>query len=202
VARGPHRERRARRGHSTTENSDTVDAELADGSLPAVATAAAVSLRTARDHEVSDVTRQALEDSITDNTRRAYDRQWNTFTTWRATEQRVALPATPKRLLEYVRYPTRTPSARTGRTPAPSSSEQAIAVIRVAHKAAGHRDQPDTAAALRVLRPCKKQRSEAETRKRKSHSSTWPSSDFWLPTVTRRRSPACATVSSSSWASP
>ncbi|MEV4446797.1 hypothetical protein [Streptomyces mirabilis] len=124
-------------GHSMTENSVTVDAELVDGSLPAVATAAAVSLRTARDHEVSDVTRQALEDSITDNTRRAYDRQWNTFTTWCATEQRVALPATPKTL--------------------GSGSP---------------------------------------------HPSTWPSSDFWLPTVTRRRSPACATVSSSSWASP
>ncbi|QIY94195.1 hypothetical protein HEP87_09265 [Streptomyces sp. S1D4-11] len=185
-----------------TENSDTVDAELVDGSLPAVATAAAVSLHTARDHEVSDVTRQALEDSIADNTRRTYDRQWNTFTTWCATEQRVALPATPKRLLEYVRYPTRTLSARTGRTPARSSIEQAIAVIRVAHKAAGHRDQPDTAAALRVLRPCKKKRSEAGTRKRKSPPINLAKLRLLVADWTQRRSPACATASSSSWASP
>ncbi|QDN86015.1 hypothetical protein FNV68_11840 [Streptomyces sp. S1D4-23] len=72
------------------------DGDLGDGRrrtrrwpLPAVATAAAVSLHTARDDEVSNVTGQALEDSIAGNARRAYDRQKHAFTTRCATEQRV-----------------------------------------------------------------------------------------------------------------
>lgn len=126
------------------------------------------AVHTDRDHELSDDAQQAIEDSIPDNTRRAYGRQWETFTDWCKTEGRLPLPATPKTLAQYVRYLTITPSARTGRTPAPSSIEQAIAVIRAAHKAAGHRDQPETAPALRILKGYKKQRSDSGTRKRKA----------------------------------
>jgi integrase len=125
-------------------------------------------VHTERDHELSDDAQQAIEDSIPDNTRRAYGRQWETFTNWCSVEARVPLPATSKTLAQYVRHLTITPSARTGRTPAPSSIEQAIAVIRAAHKAAGHRDQPETAPALRILKGYKKARSESGTRKRKA----------------------------------
>lgn len=147
----------------------TVDAELVDNdTLPAVAKPTTAGIHTARDHELSDDTRQAIEESIPDNTRRAYQRQGDAFAAWCATEGRVPLPATAKTLAQYVRHLTTTPSLRTGRTPAPSSIEQAIAVIRAAHKAAGYRDEPETAAALKVLKGYKKKRSDAGTRKRKA----------------------------------
>lgn len=136
--------------------------------LVAVDTRPRSIVHTERDHELSDDAQQAIEDSIPDNTRRAYGRQWESFTNWCSTEERVPLPATPKTLAQYVRHLTITPSERTGRTPAPSSIEQAIAVIRAAHKAAGHRDQPETAPALRILKGYKKGRAESGTRKRKA----------------------------------
>lgn len=154
-----------------TETSEgPIEAELVDRDhLPALAGHRPASvIHTERDHELSDDTRQAIEDSIPANTQRAYGRQWMAFTEWCNGDGRVPLPATPKTLAQYVRHLTTMPSVRTGRTPAPSSVEQAIAVIRAAHKAAGHRDQPETAPALRVLKGYKKQRSEAGTRKRKA----------------------------------
>lgn len=123
---------------------------------------------TPRDLELSDDTRQAIEDSIPDNTKRAYGRQWETFEKWCIEQDRTPLPATAQTLAQYVRHLSVTPSKRTCRTPAPSSIEQAIAVIRAAHRAAGHRDQPETVAALRVLKGYKKARSESGTRKRKA----------------------------------
>jgi len=123
---------------------------------------------TARDLELSDDTRQAIEDAIPANTKRAYGRQWDTFANWCRQQDRTPLPATAQTLAQYVRHLTVTPSKRTGATPAPSSIEQAIAVIRVAHRTAGYRDQPETVAALKVLKGYKKARSEAGTRKRKA----------------------------------
>lgn len=154
----------------TETPEEPIEAELVDvDRLPALTGHAPSStVHTERDHELDDDTRQAIEDSIPDNTRRAYGRQWENFTSWCDTDGRVPLPATAKTLAKYVRHLTTTPSTRTGRTPAPSSIEQAIAVIRAAHKAAGHRDQPETAPALRVLKGYKKERSESGTRKRKA----------------------------------
>lgn len=151
-------------------SEEPIEAELVtDDRLPApIDPTQTPTLHTARDHELSDDTKAAIEESIPDNTRRAYGRQWNNFASWCEPEGRVPLPATAKTLAQYVRHLTTTPSARTGRTPAPSSIEQAIAVIRAAHKAAGHRDEPDTTAALRVLKGYKKQRSDSGTRKRKA----------------------------------
>ena len=133
-----------------------------------VPTAPAHAVHSPRDLELSDDTRQAIEDSIPQNTKRAYGRQWEIFGKWCVEQDRTPLPATAQTLAQYVRHLTVTPSKRTGRTPAPSSIEQAIAVIRAAHKAVGHRDQPETAAALRVLKGYKKARSESGTRKRKA----------------------------------
>lgn len=149
---------------------EPIEAELADvDRLPTlVAHVPSNTVHTERDHELDDDTRQAIEDSIPDNTRRAYGRQWEAFTNWCDGEGRVPLPATAKTLARYVHHLTTTPSERTGRTPAPSSIEQAIAVIRVAHRTAGYRDQPETVAALRVLKGYKKARAESGTRKRKA----------------------------------
>lgn len=154
----------------TETSEEPIEAELVDGEHLPVPTGhpSVNTVHTDRDHELSDDARQAIEDAIPVNTQRAYGRQWETFTDWCTTDGRVPLPATAKTLAQYVRHLTTTPSVRTGRTPAPSSVEQAIAVIRAAHKAAGHRDQPETAPALRVLKGYKKQRSEAGTRKRKA----------------------------------
>ena len=146
-----------------------VDAELvADEQLLPATRPAAPLVHTDRDHHLSDDTRQALADSVPENTQRAYARQWETFTNWCATQGRVPLPATPVTLAEYVRHLTVTPSQRTGSTPAPSSIEQAIGVIRSRHKSAGYRDQPDTTAALRLLAAYKKRRAKTGTRKRKA----------------------------------
>jgi integrase len=154
----------------TETSEEPIEAELVDvDRLPAPTKHVPSSaVHTERDHTLSDDTQQAIEDSIPHNTRRAYGRQWDTFTNWCETEGRVPLPATPKTLAQYVRHLTTTPSERTGRPPAPSSVEQAIAVIRVAHRTAGYRDQPETDAALRVLKGYKKARSESGARKRKA----------------------------------
>ncbi|RAJ70313.1 hypothetical protein K378_01478 [Streptomyces sp. Amel2xB2] len=146
---------------------EPLEAELVDDDrLPAVVETRPA--HTARDHELSDDAREAIEDSIPANTQRAYGRQWETFKEWCTGQDRTPLPATPQTLAQYVRHLTVTPSKRTGRTPAPSSIEQAIAVIRVAHKAAGYREQPDTEPALRILKGYKRRRTEAGTRKRKA----------------------------------
>jgi len=150
------------------DEPEVVDAELLDDrALPAKRPTAPPG-HTDRDHQISDATRQALTDSVPANTQRAYARQWEAFTTWCTDEERTPLPATPATLAEYVRHLTITPSQRTGRTPAPSSIEQAIGVIRARHKSAGYRDHPETSAALRLLAAYKKRRATTGTRKRKA----------------------------------
>ncbi|MFI0900588.1 hypothetical protein [Streptomyces sp. NPDC020983] len=135
--------------------------------LPVPRDEAAPLIHTERDHEVSDEARRALEESIPDNTKRAYGRQWDAFLKWCAEQGRVPLPATDRTLWEYVTHLTLTPSS-TGRPLAPSSIEQAIAVIRTAHKTAGHPRQPETDQARRVLKGYRKKRAEGGARKRKA----------------------------------
>jgi integrase len=135
--------------------------------LPAPRAPVPAAVHTERDHYVSDEALRALEESIPDNTQRAYSRQWDTFTKWCADRGRVPLPATARTLWEYVTHLTTTPSS-TGRPLAPSSIEQAIAVIRSAHKVAGHPHQPETGEARRVLKGYRKKRAESGTRKRKA----------------------------------
>lgn len=135
--------------------------------LPATRAPGAETIHTERDHYVSDEARQALKESIPENTQRAYGRQWENFATWCADRGRVPLPATARTLWEYVTHLTLTPSS-TGQPLAPSSIEQAIAVIRSAHKVAGHPHQPETGEARRVLKGYRKKRAESGTRKRKA----------------------------------
>lgn len=114
-----------------------------------------------RDTALSDGTRERLRRSVPANTRRAYSRQWATFTAWCTEHGRAQLPATPATLAEYVSH-----LADLDR--APATIEQAIAAIRTAHKAAGHTGQPDTAAALAVLKTHRRDRAAAGKRKRKA----------------------------------
>ncbi|MGP3737890.1 hypothetical protein ACTWJ9_33445 (plasmid) [Streptomyces sp. GDS52] len=139
---------------------DVIDAELIDDDR--------TSLPATRDTDLSPATRALLAAADADNTRAAYTRQWDLFTGWCAHRGRAALPATPETLADYVTHLTATVSQRTGRTPAPASIEQAIAVIRAAHTAARHRDQPDTALALKALKAYKKTQAQAGRRKRKA----------------------------------
>lgn len=136
--------------------------------LPAIIEAELLPDTATTDQTLSPAAAALIADADAANTRRAYSRQWTAFQDWCRTRSCTALPATAETLANYVGHLATTPSARTGRTPAPSSIEQAIAVIRSAHKHAGHKGLPDTTAALKVLKAYKKQRSAAGQRKRKA----------------------------------
>jgi integrase len=113
------------------------------------------------DTVMSDGTRERLERSVPENTKRAYARQWDQFTAWCSDAGRTAIPATPHTLAEYV-------SRLADLDRAPSTIEQAIAAIRTAHRVAGHRGQPETDAALAVLKVHRRDRAEQGKRKRKA----------------------------------
>lgn len=102
-----------------------------------------------------------LDRSVPENTKSAYRRQALAFITWCQQHGRDTLPASPQTLADYV-------SHLCDLDRAPSTIEQAIAVIRVAHREAGHDGQPDTRAALRILKTHKKDRAAAGKRKRKA----------------------------------
>lgn len=114
--------------------------------------AAAVDVHTAADLVVSESTRARVLDGIPANTKRAYGRQWDTFTVWCAEEGRRALPATAQTLASYVSHLADVEQA-------PATIEQAIGAIRSAHRRAGHRDQPDTEAARLVLNGYRRDRA-------------------------------------------
>jgi integrase len=113
------------------------------------------------DSFLSDGTRERLERSVPENTKRAYARQWEAFTAWCASTGRTALPATAHTLAEYVSH-----LADLDR--APATMEQAVAAVRTAHRVAGHRGQPETDAALAVLKVHRRDRAAAGKRKRKA----------------------------------
>lgn len=122
---------------------------------------AAANLPAHPDTLISDSTRDRIERSVPENTRLAYERQWNAFTAWCATADRSCLPATAETLAEYVSH-----LADLDR--APSTIEQAIAAVRTIHRQQGHQAQPDTAGALAVLKAHKRDRAAAGKRKRKA----------------------------------
>jgi len=122
---------------------------------------AAVNLPAHPDNQISDSTRDRIEQSVPENTRAAYSRQWDAFTAWCAAAGRTVLPATAETLAEYVGH-----LADLDR--APSTIEQGIAAIRTVHRHSGHPGLPDTAAALAVLKAHRKDRAAAGKRKRKA----------------------------------
>ena len=113
------------------------------------------------DRSVSEATRRRIIDAVPANTTRAYGRQWAAFITWCAADGRAALPATAETLAEYVGH-----LADAGR--APATIEQAVAAIRTAHRAAGHREQPDTEGARLVLRGHRRARAAGGRRARQA----------------------------------
>lgn len=102
-----------------------------------------------------------LDRSIPDNTKTAYRRQGRDFIAWCEERGRDTLPASPQTLADYV-------SHLCDQDKAPSTIEQAIATIRVAHRQNGYKGQPDTEAALNILKTHKRDRAEAGKRKRKA----------------------------------
>jgi site-specific recombinase XerD len=99
---------------------------------------------------VSDATREAILAGIPASTQRAYAADWSAFTAWCSERGRLPLPATAETIAEYVTHLTVTPSAKTGRSLAPSSIERALAAIRTAHRTA-NATTPETKAARKVL---------------------------------------------------
>lgn len=106
---------------------------------------------------LSPGTRRRLVDGQRPNTRRSYTRQWKSFVAWCARTGRVALKATPETLAEYV-------AELCDDGMAPATIDQAIAVVRAAHRTAGHPKTPDTGPALLVLRGYKRERAEGGQR--------------------------------------
>ena len=102
-----------------------------------------------------------LDRSIPENTKTAYQRQARDFIVWCEERGRDTLPASAQTLADYV-------SHLADLDKAPSTIEQAIATVRVAHRQAGYKNQPDTEAALRILKTHKRDRAEAGKRKRKA----------------------------------
>lgn len=116
--------------------------------------------QTDRDRHLSDDTLDDLARSTSPHTERAYDRCWNAALAWCNGQGRTALPMSPETLAEYVTHLTRTPSPTTGRPYAPSSIDQAISSIRVAHQRAGHESEPHTKLALKVLKVYRRDRAK------------------------------------------
>lgn len=102
-----------------------------------------------------------LDRSIPDNTKTAYRRQARDFVAWCEERERNTLPASAQTLADYV-------SSLCDQDKAPSTIEQAIATVRVAHRQAGYKGQPDTEAALRILKTHKRDRAEQGKRKKKA----------------------------------
>lgn len=102
-----------------------------------------------------------LDRSVPNNTKVAYQRQARDFIAWCEKHGRDTLPATAQTLADYVSHLCDIDRS-------PSTIEQAIATIRVAHRQQGYKDQPDTEIALRVLKTHKRDRAEAGKRQREA----------------------------------
>jgi integrase len=102
-----------------------------------------------------------LDRSVPDNTKAAYRRQARDFIAWCEQHGRGTLPASAETLADYV-------SHLCDLDRAPSTIEQAIATIRVAHRQQGYKDQPDTEVALRILKTHKRDRAKAGKRQKEA----------------------------------
>ena len=139
---------------SELEHSDTAPIVI----RPAEVLAAAY---TDADYSVTAETATRLLTARPENTRRAYTRNWGQFTRWCDERGRVALPATAQTLADYV-------SRLIGISLAPASIDQVIGTIRSRHRRAGYKDQPDTEAALDLLRDYRHEWADHGGRARKA----------------------------------
>ena len=113
------------------------------------------------DYTISPETAARLIDRHPANTKRAYDWNWTQFARWCDTEGRIALPATPHTLTDYI-------VRLIGIGLAPNTIEQVIGTIRSVHADAGYPAAPDTRRTLDVLRQYKREWADQGGRVRKA----------------------------------
>lgn len=104
------------------------------------------------DRVISPRTRERIEQSVPENTARAYARWWGEFEDWCAAEGRTPLPATPETFADWT-------SSLCDHGLGVPSVEQALAVVQSRHRAAGHRGEPDSEGARRVLKTYRRERA-------------------------------------------
>jgi integrase len=115
--------------------------------------------------ELSDATRALLMQTIPEETRTVYTREWNRFAEWCATQQRNPLPASEADLVEWVAY-------RIAERHGPSRIGQGIGAVRRIHHLAGYRKQPFSEDAWALLRQYKVTRLDEGWRPTKSATVT------------------------------
>lgn len=81
------------------------------------------------DLALSDDTVRRLRDAISPNTRRAYEADWRTYTTWCEEVERTTLPASAETLTEFA-------AALARRNLAPKTISRMLGTVRAAHRAA------------------------------------------------------------------
>lgn len=113
------------------------------------------------DFAITPETAALLFDSRPANTTAAYTWAWDRFTDWCDDARRVALPATPQTLADYITIMIKADLA-------PNTIDQAIGAIRSTHTRHGHDRQPNTTAALDLLRAYKRTWADNGNRVRKS----------------------------------
>ncbi|OLT12981.1 hypothetical protein BJF79_03515 [Actinomadura sp. CNU-125] len=113
------------------------------------------------DFTIAAKTAEQLVNSTPENTARTYEWAWKQFSRWCADEGRVALPATAQTLADYV-------ARLVGIDMAPATIDNAIGTIRSKHTDAGHDKEPNTRAALKLLRAYKREWADNGNRVRKA----------------------------------
>lgn len=109
---------------------------------------------TQADHSVDELTVARLAASVPANTSRAYGFVYAAYDKWCAEQGRVALPATAETLAAYVSHMITAKAA-------PAKISQHVGAIRKRHKIHGHEGQPNSEAALQLLRGYRRDRAEA-----------------------------------------
>lgn len=117
------------------------------------------------DRTISDRTRERIERSVPDNTRRAYARWWAEFEDWCAAEHRTPLPATAETFADWT-------SSLCDRGLGAPSIQQAMAVVQSRHRAAGHKGEPASDAARRVLKTHRNEMADAGRRAKEASPVT------------------------------
>lgn len=106
-------------------------------------------------------TSDAANSAVPQSTRDAYARAWRRWEAWCAEHGRVALPATPETLAEFVGSLERDGAGI-------PTIEQSIAAIRTVHRHAGYRGHPDSEGAALLLRGARRKAAENGRRVRRA----------------------------------
>jgi len=108
-------------------------------------------------NELADA-QKLLQDSLSPNTRRAYEQSWRAFGEWCAERRVSPLPAAPETLVAYITYMN-----KAGKKPATIS--RALAAISVTHGLKGHESPRKSQLVQRAWRGVCRTRGLAPTRK-------------------------------------